>query len=167
MSEVTRINGDLVVIGAFLGATEIAYPTGSITNAAISASAAIAASKSQRSFPATAQQSGTVADETIIIHIVQGSTGILKSFTCSQVTAPTGVSTFTVDLQKNGVTMLSAPVTVNAATGALGEATGTLTVTALADGDVLTVVIDATASGTDTPATGAFAMAMIDEDYAS
>lgn len=167
MALVATFPGDVVITGDILGATGIAYPDGTIVNADISGSAAIAASKCQKSLSPAARQSGTVADETIILHVVKGATGTVKHFSASAVTVATGVSSFTVDLQKNGVTMLSAPVTVNAGTGDLGEEVGTLTVTTLADGDVLTAVIDATASGTDTPATGAYAQVDLDEAYAA
>ena len=170
MAEAARVAGDLVVTGAILGATSIAIPDNSIVNADISGEAAIAASKLQANRCKDAQQSGTVADETIVLHVVKGATGTLKHFTISQVTAPTGTSVFTVDLQKDGVTVLSAVVTANAATGAAsagGKETGTLTVTALVAGDVLTAVIDATASGTDTPATGAYCQVEFDESYAA
>lgn len=168
MAEATRINGDLVVLGEILGATGIAYPAGSIVNANISGSAAIAATKLQKAPSVHYQQAGTAVDATVIVHIVKGATATLKHFTCSNVATCSGAATITLDLKKNGVSVLSAVVTLDNATGDLGEATGTLTTTALVDGDVLTVVVDATTVyGTDVAATGVFAQVDLIEDYAS
>lgn len=167
MSEALRVSGDLVVAGAILGATQIQQPAGSIVDADVSPSAAIAASKCQRSIAVLIPRSGTAVDETLIGRVIKGTNGTLKHFTCSNVVTCTGGSKVTVDLQKNGVTCLAAPVELNVGTGDLGEEVGILTVTSLVDGDVLTVVIDATlAYGTDALASGVFAQIDLDEAYA-
>ncbi len=168
MGQPVRFGEDgILVLGPILGATQIDIPAGEIVNAAISASAAIAASKCQKGLAAHVSRSGTVVTETLVIHVVKGATGTLTHFTVSNVTAAAGASTATVDLQKNGVTVLSAAVTLNAATGNLGEEVGIISSASVVDGDVLTVVITAVQSGTDALATGVMAQLDLDEDYAA
>ena len=152
-------NGDVILRG------DLIELTGLIVNADIKAAAGIAASKCQRGPVINVFQSGTAVDETIIAFFCKGLTGTVKNFTVSNVTANAGASTVTVDLQKNGVTMLSAVVTLNSGKVAFSETEGTLSVVALADGDYLTVVINATQNGTDALASGVFAQIQFDEDY--
>lgn len=166
MAEQTRVSGDLVVIGEILGATGIDYPSGSIVNADISGSAAIAASKSQRSISVHIFQSGVCADETIIARIIKGATGILKHFTCACVISSNGDSSVTLDLKKNGVSVLAGMVTLNAGTGTT-EVVAVITTTAVVDGDILTVVINGEWSGSDALASGVFAQIDLDESYAA
>ncbi len=72
-------------------------------------------------------------------------------------------ATVTLDLKKNGVSILTAVITLDAAnTPYVVEAAAIATATLVA-GDVLTVVIDETAGG-GTVATGVFCELEIDED---
>lgn len=167
MAVVNTINGDVVIVGGLYGLTDLQYPAASILNGDISAAAAIAASKCQKSLAPALKQAGTATDETRIVRVVKGATGTIKHFTVSNVTACAGASTLTVDLQNNGVSVLAAPVTLNAATGNLGEAVGVISTPALVDGDVLTIVVVTSQSGTDALATGVFGQVDLDEDYAA
>ena len=160
-------NGHIIVLGGIFGLTEMEYPSESIVNGDISPAAAIAASKCQKSLSLTLKQASTAADETRIVRVVKGATGTLKHFTVSNVTACAGASTLTVDLQNNGVSVLAAAVTLNAATGNLGEAVGTISTPAVVDGDVLTEVVTTSQSGTDALATGVFGQVDMDEAYAA
>jgi hypothetical protein len=67
----------------------------------------------------------------------------------------------TVDLRKNGTTVLSAVITLNNANTARVAVAGALSVTTLVAGDVLEVVT-ATAGG-GTLATGVFAIVTVNE----
>ena len=158
---------DIICLGAILGPKQIDYPVGSIIDVDISASAAISASKSEKSLHVAVGQSGTATTETELVRVVKGTTGTLKHFTASNLTASAGASNVTVDLQNNGVSVLNAVITLDAATGDLGEAVGVITSPALADGDVLSVVITANAVGTPALATGVLAQVDWDEDYAA
>jgi len=162
---VDTVDGSLLLHGELIGVTAIDYPAGSIENVDISTSAAIAQSKCQRGPVLTVRQTGNAADETIIAFFCKGATATLKTFTVSNLTANAGSSAVTVDLKKNGTTVLSAVITLNSGKAAFSETEGVITVTGLVDGDYLTVVIDATQSGTDALATGVFAQIEFDEDY--
>ncbi|MFQ5492320.1 MAG: hypothetical protein ACE5GE_16540, partial [Phycisphaerae bacterium] len=105
MAVVSTLDGDQILRGELLGLTGLDYPVGSIENVDVSTSAAIAASKLQRGPVITVYQSGTAADETIIAFFCKGTTGTVKNFTVSNLTANAGSSTVTVDLQKNGATI--------------------------------------------------------------
>lgn len=168
MAEVARFQGDVVLVGGLYGMTVLDYPAGSIVDADVAANANLAGTKLQKNLAKHVFQAGSAVDATLIVHAVKGTTGTLKHFSCANVTACTGASTVTVDLQKNGVTCLSAPVELDIDTGDLGTEIGILTVSSLAAGDVLTIVIDATlAYGTDALAAGVYAQVDFVEDYAS
>jgi len=164
MAVVMTLTGDLIITGEILGPTGIAYPAGSIENVDINAAAAIAASKLQRGPIIMGNQSGTAADETIIALFCKGATATLKSFTVSNLTACAGSTALTVDLKKNGTTVLSAVLTLDSSDAAFSESEGVITVPGLVNGDYLTVVIDVTQSGTDTIATGVFWQVEFDAD---
>ena len=131
----------------------IQIPYGVITNAEISASAAIAASKAVHRDVATYGQDvgAVVATATRIIRVARVA-GAMKEFRVGWLTAPTGGDkAYTVDLKLSTgggafATCLSAVVTVNNTKSDNGTATGTLTTTAFASGDILEVVV--TTSGT-------------------
>lgn len=162
---VATFDGSMILRGELLGVTGIAYPAGSIENVDISASAAIAQSKCQRGPVLTGRQHSTAVDETIIAFFCKGATATIKNFTVSNLVACAGSSALTVDLKKNGTTVLSAPITLSSADAAYSESSGVITVTGLVDGDYLTVVIDVTASGTDALAEDVFWQIELDEDY--
>lgn len=152
-------NGDVILRG------DLIELTGLIVNADIKAAAGIAASKCQRGPVIFVRQTGEAVTETIIALFCKGLTGTVKNFTVSNLTANGGAATVTVDLRKNGVTMLSAVVTLDSTKAAFSANKGTLSVVALADGDYLTVVITAIPNGTDALASGVFAQIQWDEDY--
>lgn len=164
MGVVATFVGDVVVTGALVGMTSFAHPAGSIGNVDVSASAAIAASKLQRSLRHSVFQDGTAADKTYIAFFCKSAV-TFKHFTVSNLTPNAGSSTVTVDVQKNGVTILSAVVTLDNGDAAYSELEGTITTTTAADGDYITIVIDAVQSGTDALATGVFAQLDYDEVY--
>ncbi len=154
----THVNGLLTMV-------TIGIPDGSIFNAAVAANAVIAASKCQQHFSQVYAGPGTVATETVIIHTVRGATATVKGFSASQIDAPAGSSTATIDLRKNGVSVLTSVITLNAGAGDYGTLGATLDTTAAVADDVFTVVITAVQSGTDALATGVSAQLRIDEDY--
>lgn len=164
MALVATFPGDVAIYGALIGVTEFAYPDGSIVNADISPAAAIEAIKLQRSLRLTISQSGTAATATYTLAVVKGATGTVTHVTCSNLIDCVGLSTVTVDVQKNGVTILTAVITLDVATGDLGEENGVIAVPDLVDGDVLTVIITANANGTDPLATGVLVQVDMDED---
>jgi hypothetical protein len=159
----SRIQGNFHVAGK-LTSESMSIPSGTVNNSAVASDAALAASKLQQHHCATYHEgSGTNAtDKTVILHKVKGANGTLKSFRVDCVSACTGAATVTVDLQKNGVSVLDAVITLNSGTTA---ATGTITSDSVVANDKLTAVIDATISGTDAAAAGLFVELRVDEAY--
>jgi hypothetical protein len=160
-----RWPGDLYVAGNITGKT-MTVPDGSVTNAAVAATAGIAASKLRHTFRQRyAQPNTTATTETRVIHLVVGATGTINGFSAGSIVANIGAATVTVDLRKNGATVLTGVITLNNANTAYVPAAGVIASPNVVAGDVLSVVITATAGG-GTLATGAYCEVNLDEDYA-
>ncbi len=160
----SRLDGDVYVVGNLNSRTRT-YPAGSISNAAIAAAAAIAATKQiQQHVKHVSQESGTATpDEEFCIHVVYGATGTAVAFEAGAVVANVGASVVTVDLHKNGTTVLSSVITLNSNHTAYETVTATIGTTSLVDGDVLEVLIDGTVGG-GTLSKGVFASLVLRED---
>lgn len=160
-----RVTSDLIVDGYLTVSGGMSLPAGAVTNTNIVGSAGISASKLQHSpRKGYAQPNTTATTETRVIHVAFGAGTILEFSAGSIVAATAGTNTTTVDLKKNGTTCLSSVITLDSANSAYVVEAGTLSVTSLADGDVLTVVITATA-GTGALPTGVFASVCVEEAY--
>ena len=162
----TRQEGDFHVTGHLTGKT-MGIPAGTLTNAGVNGSAAIATTKMRHQYiKVYAQESATsAADGAEVIHIAHGATGTIVGFAAGSVVANVGAATVTVDLLKNGTTVLSAVITLDSANTNYVVEDGTVNTTAYVDDDVLEVVIDGTAGG-GTLALGVFAKALLREDPA-
>jgi len=159
-----RVDEDFFV-GGTLRAQAMDIPAGTIVNADVAENAGIAASKNQQYPAKTYGQAGTAVAATVIMHVVRGATGTIKGFVVSNITANAGASTVTVDLLKNGVSVLNTVVTLNNATGNRGVEEGAIDTTALVADDVLEVVVALAQSGTDALAVGVAAELRLDEAY--
>lgn len=158
-----RISGDFYYAGE-VKLADVDLPASCVSNSHIDSSAAIAASKLQHQHPVHWQQPNTAATtETRVIYRCYGATGTILGVYAGSIAKAVGDSTVTVDVKKNGTTILTGVITLdNANTNRVAEA-GTLSVTTLAAGDVLEVVITATV-GTGTLPTGVFATVTVKED---
>lgn len=158
--------GDLYVSGV-LSAGTFNLSSGSVTDAAVLSNAGIDADKLEHRHRITySQESGTTsATEDKIIHVVHGTAGTVNAFEAGSVTLCTGAGTITVDLHKNGSTILSAPITLDTGNTVYVTESGTISSASLSDGDVLEVVVVATAGG-GSVGNGVFASVEIDEDAA-
>lgn len=148
----SQINQDLFVNGT-LSCTTLRVPDSTIDDDAIVANAAIAATKLEHQYQVTqAYESATAsADGAYTVAIVKGTTGALVQFEAGCVVPATGSDTCTVDLKKNGTTVLSAPITIDSSTVARTPSQGTFASTTLADGDWLEVAFDYTSTGGTAP----------------
>jgi hypothetical protein len=156
--------GDLYVRGN-LAAQSFSPPAGSITDAAIVALAGISASKLRHQHRKLFSQPNTTATtETRVLHIVVGATGTVTSFSAGSIVANIGAATVTANLMKNGVSILTGAITLNNANTAYVPSAGVIASAGVVAGDVLSVVLTATAGG-GTLATGVFAQVSLDEDY--
>lgn len=160
----SRIAGNLFVTGTLQAGT-VVLSSSCVTDEKVSATADISASKLEHNNRAMfAQASGTNATaETRTIYTAV-NVGSVTGFKIGAIVAATGDSTATLDLKKNGTTILTGTVQLTSATAAYTLVAGTVgSSAALAAGDVLTVVMTVSA-GTGTLPQGVFAYADILED---
>ena len=159
-----RYDEDVYIKGTATITGGLNAPAGCITDANIEAEAGVDSEKLEHQHqPGYAQESATnAADESRVIFVAKGA-GTIVSFVAGNVVTAIGDSTCTVDLKKNGTTVLSGAVSLSAGSPvAYGKTAGTVSVTSYAAGDVISVTIDATA-GTGTLAKGIFCMATLRE----
>lgn len=143
-------------------------PSGCITNASVVGAAGIAASKLQHRFrKGHAQVHGSAATaERRVIHVVRGATATINSLRAGVVVAAVGDSTATINLYKNGSTILSGTISITSADTAYAlDSPSGFTSTSLVVGDVLEIV-QTISAGTGTLPQGVFSVLEIDEDAA-
>ena len=146
----SNVDGDLHVKGS-LTANKFTPPASSIGDDAVKAAAKLAASKLEHQHRQVhAQPNTTATAETRPLHVCYGATGKIKDFRAGSIAPCTGNATITVDLKKNGTSVLCGPITLdNANTARVAEA-GTVTTDTMVVGDLLEVVITVNA-GTGVP----------------
>lgn len=163
----STIEGDFHVAGT-LTMGGVTLPDSSITNLKVQAAAAIDPTKIvQRYRRAWAQATSAVTVATLnqVIAVITGATGTLRIFEAGAVVPHVGDSVCTVDLKKNGTTVLSSPITLNSGQSARQLVAAAISTTVIAVDDVLEVVTVATI-GTGTLALGVFGILSFDEDPA-
>lgn len=171
MATVVTYAGDVRVNGA-LRATTIQIPDETIDDDAIAA-AGLSATVLQHQYQPVYTQVSTVtaAADRKVVHVVHGVSGTIIGFSASAVTKMTAAGpddrAVTVDLYKNGASILSAVITMNKSTLTANFLLldGTLSSTTLAADDVLEVVV-AISGSTGTQALGVFAKLVLREDAA-
>lgn len=166
MATVNTIDGDVVVRGN-LRTTTINLPATCVGDSNVNGSAPITAAKLQHQYEKTfAQVNGSAATaERRVLHVAYGATGTIIAFRVGAVTAATGDSTATVDLRKNGTTILSAAVVIDNTKAAFAKTLAALATTGYVTGDVFEVVVTISA-GTGTLPQGLFADFVATEDAA-
>lgn len=130
-------------------AQAITLPSSCVGNSNVTAGAGIDSSKLDHlHYAHQSQKNGTAnVAQRELLHLVVGATGTLLSFKCWNTTAASGGDSTTVDLYKNGSTILSAAITLNAAAGTTVQS-GTFSSSSVVAGDKLELV--ATISGSNT-----------------
>ena len=154
--------------GQFRGAVQflnILLNPGCVGDAEVKSAAGIAASKLEHQHRAVyAQESGTTAAaEDRVFHVVKGTAGTLKTFKAGCVVACIGDATITVDLHKNGASVLTGAITLSSSQSAYDLVAATINTDSVAAGDVLEVVVTVNA-GTGTLGQGVFAYLDLHED---
>jgi hypothetical protein len=109
--------------------------------------------------------SGTAAAATQVIHVVRGATATLRSAGAGCVVANIGNATVTVDIKKNGTTVLTGTIGLSVSESAYDIVAGAISVTDSVAEDVFTAVVTVNA-GTGTLGTGLFIVLVFDEAYA-
>lgn len=160
-----RIEGDLQVTGRIF-AGSLTVPAGSVSNAGVAADAEIAASKmTHYVYPTYAQANGAATTETRTLHVAVAA-GEVLSVWAGSIAKAIGDSTVTVDIKKNGASILSSVITLDSGNTARVKESGSLSGTVtLAAGDWIEAVITATV-GTGTLPTGVAVGLKIEEDPA-
>jgi len=161
------VNNDLLVTGT-VSAKALTLTNASITDANVVAAAGVQASKLQHQFTQCYAQPGAnnATVERKVIHVVRGATGTVLEFKVGARVAAIGAATATLDLYKNGTTMLTGTISLTSATAAYILLAGTLASSSLAVGDVLEAVVTAATAGGGTLAIGLFAYLTLREDAA-
>jgi hypothetical protein len=162
VSGISTIEGALRVRGQ-LFADSLSLPANSVGDAEISSADPITADKLEHQhMPGWAQPNTTATAETRAIHVARGP-GTIEAFQAGSIAKCVGDSTVTVDLRKNGTTVLSSVITLDSGNTNRVVETGTLSGSpTVVAGDVLEVVI-AISAGTGTLATGVFCQAVVRE----
>ncbi|SRR6266849_5637342 len=165
-----QINNNLYVAGNISSQT-MTIPAASVGDGQVQtaspASGSIQATKLQHQWEdvyAQGSSSTTAAADQKTLHVVRGTTGVVVDYRAGCVVPCVGNATITVDLWKNGVTILSSTISLSSSqTARQTVLAGGFTSTTLAAGDVLEVKITVNA-GTGTLGQGLFAMLCIRED---
>lgn len=162
MSDLTLV-GDLTIRGTLV-AQDMVMPAGVVTSAAVQTAANIDADKLQHRHVVNYGQSGSATSVTMPVFVAT-NTCLINSIKAGSIAIAIGDSTVTVDLKKNGSTILSAVITLDTGNTARIMESGTLTGAGddLIAGDFLELVVVATV-GTGTLPTGLFVQIEIDED---
>lgn len=156
-----RLEGDTYVDGT-LQAKTFVPSAACVRDAHLAADAELSASKMQHRHNKVLTQTGTAATETKPIHVVLGATATIKSIKAGSIAACSGAATITIDLKKNGSSILTGVITLDNANTARVMEAGTLSSSSLVVGDFLELVITATAGG-GTLGTGLIVQLELDE----
>ena len=138
------VPNNLVVQGQIVPQGGITLPSSCVSDAQVSAGASIDQSKLQHQHRAGVSQangaSATAQRQTV--YIAQASTGAtVLTFNAGCITAPTGADTCSVDLQRNGTSLLGAAISLTSSTPARTPVGGTISIANLSQNDTLEIVI--------------------------
>lgn len=117
----------------------------------------------QHRIPYAQESAAEATAETRVIHVVHGVAGELQSIQAGSVVANLGDATITIDLLKNGVSILTAPFILDSGDAAYALVEGVIDTAAVAAGDVLEIDI-AVNGGTGTLGKGVFVSVDLFED---
>jgi hypothetical protein len=146
MSAPNTIQGDLYVIGALV-AQRVTLPASTVGDAQMNSSSPIGADKSQHQHKKLLAQAYGVAavSERRVVHIAQAA-GSIYRFLASLVLANVGAATCSVDLKKNGTSILTAPISLTTGTAYI-PVDASVATPAYVAGDVFEIAMTATAGG--------------------
>jgi len=111
MPDKGRWPGDLHVAGN-LSADSMSPPDGSVGDSAIEAGANVSALKLEQQYMPTVRTAGAVANKTEVLHVANAP-GTLFEISAGTITLCTGTASITIDVLKNGVSVLSADLVLD------------------------------------------------------
>jgi hypothetical protein len=153
----THCTGTLTCVG-------FVPPANSITDAAVPAGAGVKYTKVEQRPRGIYRQPNTAAvAETVVAAVITGATGAVVNFKAGCIGPCVGADTITVDLKKNGASILTAAISLTNAQAAYAQVAAAIASAGLVAGDVLTVVVTPNHS-TGTLGTGVFAVLDYRED---
>jgi hypothetical protein len=164
----STINGNLYVAG-ILQPAQLAAPPNSIGDSSVITPAAgvagIQTSKTNhRQHVRYSQAEGAaVVTESRIVWITHGTAGTVISLNGALKVACIGAATITVDLKKNGTSVLASVLTFNSSAPIMAAENTSIATGPTAAGDVFEIVVTATVSS-GTLGQGLYAEAIIDEN---
>jgi hypothetical protein len=154
---------DLYVTGAARFGGPVGLPASTLANESWNPSSPLAATNQQHQYAEVhGQAHGSSASAERRVLFIAHAAGTLVAFKVTQVVAATGDSTATVNLLKNGTTVLSASVVINNSRAAFAVQTATIAAAAYAAGDVFEIQITVSA-GSGTLPQGVSALAVLRE----
>jgi len=139
-------------------------PAASIGDSEIDATRPLSVNKVKHLLRVTESQSGTAAAQTKVIHVC-GSAATVLRVAAGSVTACSGNASISVDVRRNGTSILTTPIVLDSSVAAYTLVEGTLSTTSLAADSVLTIVVTV-APGTGALGTGVFATIELVEESA-
>jgi hypothetical protein len=163
------VDGDLIIRGTLTPSGGINLPDNTVGDADVDSSRPISEAKLQkrhhRTYANGSRGASPTADAGKVIHVASGPGTVVDVAAGITVAgaAWAGGGQATVDVKKNGTSILSGVVTLNGSSVALAVTTATIATTTYVAGDVFEVVVAYTA-GTGTPAQGLFARVVFRED---
>lgn len=157
-------NGDMVVRGQLV-ATTIVLPTGSVSSASVQSAANLNADNLESRFCPKYSQPNTAATTETRTLFVARRPGTINTMVSGSIVAATGNSTVTLDVKKNGTSILTSITTLDNANTARVVESGVINgaLSSFVAGDWFEVVITATI-GTGTLPTGVFVQLEADQN---
>lgn len=144
--------------------SDITLPASCAANSQIAVGAGIQAEKLEHQHSISGSQPNTTAtSEERVIHTVYGNAGNVLAFEVGSIVACLTDADITIDLHKNGASILTGVITLESTNTAYIVEAGSIDTAVLEDGDVLEVVIVATVNG-GTLGTGLFWNLRLNED---
>lgn len=145
MSAPSVIQGNMHVVGQ-LSASTMALPASAVSNNNVANQAGIDATKVIHQHHRNLQRSVPVGEEATV-HLAYAQGEIIQ-FSVQCRTAPASGKSYKVDLEVNGVSVLTAPITITNATTPLARQAATLATPDYAAEDVFSILITDVAGGT-------------------
>lgn len=144
----------------------ITLNAGAVDNNAVADDAGITYDKLEHEHRIQYTQPNTTAtSEAKAVYRCRGATGTIIDIHAGSIAACIGSATITIDVKKNGTTVLNSTIVLDSANAAYTAEAGDLAVTSLVAGDVLTVHATA-AAGSGTLGTGLYVSISVNEDAA-
>ena len=162
----TRFEEFVIMAGGAQVASSFSLPSGTVTNAMVSNTAAIDADKLQHRHQNvySDERATTIATQRRVIHVGRG-TGALVTLHIGLMVAMVGAATGTVGLRKNGSEITSSDLDLDNTVSAYTlVADSGFSNTAVAAGDVFEVEVKTASAGGGTLGTGFFAVLSVDEE---